>query len=107
MLSKGLAIGFVPGFISDHSYMQAPGNESDANLLLRSVAAPGRGRALPHGVPAGLVLPVIVTAREREVCFDPNDVAADLCIEDRDAVAVLQPADGARLALEARDRVRR
>ena len=29
VLSDGLAAGFVPGFISDHSYMQAPGAESD------------------------------------------------------------------------------
>ncbi len=33
VLADGLAIGFVPGFISDHSYMQAPGQESDSFLL--------------------------------------------------------------------------
>ncbi len=33
VLADGLSIGFVPGFISDHSYMQAPGAESDSALL--------------------------------------------------------------------------
>ncbi len=33
VLAAGLNIGFVPGFISDHSYMQDPGSESDAFLL--------------------------------------------------------------------------
>ena len=37
VLNAGEAIGFVPGFISDHQYMQAPlGGESDANLLRSS-----------------------------------------------------------------------
>jgi alpha-L-arabinofuranosidase len=40
VLTQGLAIGFVPGFISDHSYMQAPGQESDSNLLLDTVSDP-------------------------------------------------------------------
>ncbi len=38
VLSDGLAIGFVPAFISDHSYMQAPGSESDAFLLNSTVS---------------------------------------------------------------------
>ncbi len=33
VLTAGLAIGFVPNFISDHSYMQTPGRESDTYLL--------------------------------------------------------------------------
>ena len=31
--TDGLPAGFVPGFISDHSYMQGPGAESDSFLL--------------------------------------------------------------------------
>jgi alpha-L-arabinofuranosidase len=38
VLTKGAAIGFVPGFISDHSYMQAPGSESDSFLLNDTVS---------------------------------------------------------------------
>ncbi len=38
VLSAGAAIGFVPGFISDHSYMQGPGNESDSFLLNNTVS---------------------------------------------------------------------
>jgi hypothetical protein len=38
VLAAGLSIGFVPGFISDHSYMQAPGAESDSFLLNDSVS---------------------------------------------------------------------
>ncbi len=33
VLASGLSIGFVPGFISDHSYVQTPGLESDSFLL--------------------------------------------------------------------------
>lgn len=40
VLTQGLALGFVPGFISDHSYMQAPGQENDATLLLHTVSDP-------------------------------------------------------------------
>jgi hypothetical protein len=40
VLAAGEAIGFVPGFISDHSYMQGPGSESDSTLLLHTVADP-------------------------------------------------------------------
>jgi hypothetical protein len=40
VLLQGQAIGFVPGFISDHSYMQGPGQESDSTLLLHTVADP-------------------------------------------------------------------
>ncbi len=39
-LADGLSIGFVPGFISDHSYMQAPGAENDSFLLNDSVSDP-------------------------------------------------------------------
>lgn len=40
VLKAGLSLGFVPGFISDHSYMQAPGNESDRFLLQNTVTDP-------------------------------------------------------------------
>jgi alpha-L-arabinofuranosidase len=40
VLTQGQALGFVPGFISDHCYMQAPGQESDATLLLHTVSDP-------------------------------------------------------------------
>src|SRR5208282_5609234 len=40
VLTDGLAIGFVPGFISDHSYMQGPGSESDSKLLYNTVSDP-------------------------------------------------------------------
>ena len=43
VLAAGEAIGFVPGFVSDHQYMQAPlGGESDANLLRSSSNWTGR-----------------------------------------------------------------
>ncbi len=38
VLTAGLNIGFIPNFISDHSYMQAPGAESDSFLLNNTVA---------------------------------------------------------------------
>ena len=38
MLSDGLSDGFIPGFISDHSYMQEPGDESDSFLLNDTVS---------------------------------------------------------------------
>ena len=41
VLADGLKLGFVPGFISDHSYMQAPGQESDAVLLDDTVSQSG------------------------------------------------------------------
>ncbi len=41
VLNDGAAIGFVPGFISDHSYMQNPGSESDSFLLNDTVSDTG------------------------------------------------------------------
>jgi hypothetical protein len=41
VLADGAALGFVPGFISDHSYMQAPGAESDSYLLDNTVTDSG------------------------------------------------------------------
>jgi autotransporter-associated beta strand protein len=38
VLSNGLANSFVPNFISDHSYMQGPGSESDSFLLNQTVS---------------------------------------------------------------------
>lgn len=40
VLRQGVAKGFIPNFISDHSYMQAPGQESDSYLLLHTVSDP-------------------------------------------------------------------
>jgi len=40
VLTQGQSMGFVPGFISDHSYMQGPGQESDSTLLLHTVSDP-------------------------------------------------------------------
>ena len=49
VLRAGLAIGFVPGFISDHLYMQGPGSESD-NYLLRNTVSNTAGQSAtdPH-----------------------------------------------------------
>ena len=41
VLADGLADGFAPGFISDHSYMQAPGEENDSFLLDDTVSDSG------------------------------------------------------------------
>jgi len=38
VLTIGLADGFVPAFISDHSYMQAPSSENDSYLLNSTVS---------------------------------------------------------------------
>lgn len=38
VLTDGLAIGFVPNFISDHNYVQAPGQENDQFLLNDTVS---------------------------------------------------------------------
>lgn len=40
VLKDGSALGFVPGFISDHSYMQAPDSENDRFLLQNTVTNP-------------------------------------------------------------------
>ena len=40
VLSSGAAIGFIPSYISDHSYMQGPGAENDAFLLNGTVTNP-------------------------------------------------------------------
>ena len=41
VLTDGKNDGFIPGFISDHSYMQAPGDESDSFLLNDTVSDAG------------------------------------------------------------------
>ena len=41
VLTDGLSLGFVPGFISDHSYVQAPGTENDSTLLNDTVSDAG------------------------------------------------------------------
>jgi hypothetical protein len=40
VLQQSAAQGFTPGFISDHLYVQAPGSESDSNLLLNTFSDP-------------------------------------------------------------------
>ena len=40
VLADGAAIGFVPGFISDHNYVQEQGQENDSFLLDGTVADP-------------------------------------------------------------------
>ncbi len=40
VLQQSVAQGFMPGFLSDHNYVQAPGSESDSNLLLNTVSNP-------------------------------------------------------------------
>ncbi|HEV3003374.1 MAG TPA: hypothetical protein VGX78_02890, partial [Pirellulales bacterium] len=46
VLSQGQSLGFVPNFVSDHSYMQAPGNENDQTLLLHTVSDPTNNNQL-------------------------------------------------------------
>ncbi|MFO0958282.1 MAG: cellulose binding domain-containing protein [Isosphaeraceae bacterium] len=41
VLTIGAQQGFVPGFLSDHHYMQAPGQENDATLLLNTSSGTG------------------------------------------------------------------
>jgi hypothetical protein len=38
ILQQSAAQGFTPGFLSDHNYVQAPGSESDSNLLLNTTS---------------------------------------------------------------------
>jgi alpha-L-arabinofuranosidase len=40
ILQQSVTQHFTPGFLSDHSYMQNPGNESDSYLLLNTVSDP-------------------------------------------------------------------
>lgn len=40
ILQQSAEQGFTPGFLSDHNYVQAPGSESDSNLLLDTVTDP-------------------------------------------------------------------
>jgi hypothetical protein len=42
VLQQSVAQGFTPGFLSDHNYVQAPGGESDSNLLLHTVSDASR-----------------------------------------------------------------
>jgi hypothetical protein len=43
VLHQDVAQGFIPGFLSDHSYMQGPGHETDANLLFGTYSNPNAG----------------------------------------------------------------
>src|SRR5262249_14018207 len=45
---------------------------------LRAVGGPVAGFALAHGVPAAFVLPVIITAAQREMLLRPDDLSAQL-----------------------------
>jgi hypothetical protein len=40
ILQQSKSQGFMPGFLSDHNYVQSPGGESDSNLLLHTVSDP-------------------------------------------------------------------
>ncbi len=40
ILQQSAKQGFMPGFLSDHNYVQAPGSESDSNLLLDTASDP-------------------------------------------------------------------
>ncbi len=40
ILQQSAMQGFMPGFLSDHNYMQNPGSESDSSLLLDTVTDP-------------------------------------------------------------------
>jgi hypothetical protein len=40
VLQDGVSQGFIPGFISDHNYVQTPGQESDSYLLNDTVSDP-------------------------------------------------------------------
>jgi hypothetical protein len=40
ILQQSVNQGFTPGFLSDHNYVQNPGNESDSFLLLDTVSGP-------------------------------------------------------------------
>jgi alpha-L-arabinofuranosidase len=48
VLQQGKARGFVPGFVSDHAYMQGPGGESDPFLLTQTVTGANQGTTDPH-----------------------------------------------------------
>ncbi len=48
VLAAGESIGFVPGFISDHNYVQGPGSESDSFLLNDTVSDVGSTLSLGH-----------------------------------------------------------
>jgi hypothetical protein len=43
VLTQDASQGFIPGFLSDHVYVQAPGSESDTNLLFNTVTSPTAG----------------------------------------------------------------
>jgi hypothetical protein len=47
ILQQSAVQGFMPGFLSDHNYVQAPGSESDANLLLDTVTDTGSNSSDP------------------------------------------------------------
>src|SRR4051794_12519369 len=52
------------------------GDLPDRRLL--AVALPPAWLALAHGVPAGLVFPVVIAAAQREVLLGPDDLSAQL-----------------------------
>ena len=60
LVAKGVVVGKFP----------------DRRLL--AVAAPMAGFALPHRVPTGLMLPVVIAAAQREMLFGPDDLSAKL-----------------------------
>src|SRR5262249_51055740 len=46
------------------------------NRRLPAVALPMTGLTFAHRIPTGFVLPVVVTAAQREVLLDPDDLSA-------------------------------
>jgi hypothetical protein len=47
ILQQSAAQGFTVGFLSDHNYVQAPGSETDSNLLLDTVSDPNSNSSDP------------------------------------------------------------
>src|SRR3984893_9175099 len=60
LVAKGIIVGHLP------------------NRRLPAVALPVALPALAHRVPAGLVLPMIIAAAQREVLLGPDDLSAQL-----------------------------
>jgi hypothetical protein len=54
ILQQSVAQNFMPGFLSDHIYVQAPGSESDSNLLLNTTTGTNSDPSDP-GDPFNLV----------------------------------------------------
>jgi hypothetical protein len=76
VLAAGNSIDFVPGFVSDHQYMQAPlGGESDANLLRSS--SNWTGRATGYRTLLRTVLGAPAAANVELLATEYNSVYSD------------------------------